>query len=400
MQALSLQQILDLVGQLNDAGEETSARFRFRRFLSDELDSVGQARDYIEECLRKPGDQFNKALQDLVNHTASLLGFEVEYGRYRGIRNDIGFDGLWKWGDRFIVVEVKTTDTYSISTSVLLGYINRLISEGRIRNDRQVLGLYVFGRSDSQLKEVANSIIAEGRTTQLRIATSDDLLTLAELVQESLITTEEAVTLLWPGSVFVADNVQLLARLASQGELAADASAVLEEPPSPATGQLAAAPPTVLDTSTTESPMHLITPVSDDGETVAPDIIRGLLDAGWYVFGEHTAGRRELKPGDRICFYQSTVGVVAECEVASRAELQPLPRPDLAHDPERFPWRFQVRKPRYFFDNPTVIDRDLRARLDAFSGRDLSKSWAWFVQGTRKINSHDFGVLTQQEDVP
>lgn len=391
MQALSLQQILGLVGQLDDSGDESSARGRFRRFLNDELESVGQVRDYIEECLRTPGDQFNKALQDLVNHTAALLGFEVEYGRYRGVRNDIGFDGLWRWGGQYIVAEVKTTDTYSINTSILLDYINRLISADRIPNARNALGLYVFGRSDNELRQVANSIIAEGRTMQLRIATIDDLLSLAELKEESLITTEEAASLLWPGSVFVADNVQLLARLASQGELANEASAGSDEAASAADDQ----PATAL-TERDDDTQYLITPVSDDAEIPAPSIIGGLLDAGWYVFGEHTSGRKDLKPGDHICFYQSTVGVVAECEVASVAERLPVPQPGLVHDPERFPWRFRVRNPRYFFNSPTVIDAELRASLDAFKGRDLSKSWAWFVQGTRKINRHDFEVLTQQ----
>jgi hypothetical protein len=243
---------------------------------------------------------------------------------------------------------------------------------------------------------VANSIIAEGRTMQLRIATIDDLLSLAELREETLITTEEAASLLWPGSVFVADNVQLLARLASQGELVAEASTMSGEPATSTDEQRTTALPTVT-VEPSDSTMYLITPVSDDTDVSAPNIIRGLLDSGWYVFGEHTSGRKDLKPGDHICFYQSTVGVVAECEVASSAEHQPVPQPELVHEPERFPWRFRVRNPRYFFNTPTVMDADLRARLNAFEGRDLSKSWAWFVQGTRKINRHDFEMLTQQE---
>ena len=50
------------------------------------------------------------------------------------------------------------------------------------------MGLYVFGRTDSQLKQLANSVVAEKRTHQLRIATVDDVLSLAELVQEGHIT--------------------------------------------------------------------------------------------------------------------------------------------------------------------------------------------------------------------
>jgi hypothetical protein len=76
--------------------------------------------------------------------------------------------------------------------------------------------LYVFGRTDSQLKQLTNSVVAEKRTHQLRIATVDDVLSLAELVQEGHITADEAVTLLKPGGVFVADTVKLLARIAAR----------------------------------------------------------------------------------------------------------------------------------------------------------------------------------------
>ena len=49
----------------------------------------------------------NRALQDLVNY----LAFKVEYGRDRGIQDQIGFDGFWQSPYGFnIVVEVKTTE--------------------------------------------------------------------------------------------------------------------------------------------------------------------------------------------------------------------------------------------------------------------------------------------------
>ena len=47
---------------------------------------------------------------------------------------EIGFDGIWtsKAEDFHIVVEVKTSEVYSIKTSALVGYINDLISEKKI----------------------------------------------------------------------------------------------------------------------------------------------------------------------------------------------------------------------------------------------------------------------------
>lgn len=92
---MSLTQILNLVGKLDDSPGDETPRERFRKFLIDNVKDVGQIRDYIEECLRNTGDQYNRALQDLVNHLGCLLGFQVKYGRYQGVKGHIGFDGHW-----------------------------------------------------------------------------------------------------------------------------------------------------------------------------------------------------------------------------------------------------------------------------------------------------------------
>ncbi len=129
----SLKQILALVGNLDDSPGEHLPRARFREFLKTNVTEVGQIRDYIEECLRTSGDQYSRALQDLVNDLGHFLGFEVDYGRYQGVQGQIGFDGHWKSPTAFhIVAEVKTTEVYAIKTSTLLNYINELVSQKSI----------------------------------------------------------------------------------------------------------------------------------------------------------------------------------------------------------------------------------------------------------------------------
>lgn len=93
---LSLEQLLSLVGPLDDSRGEETARERFRRFLKGNVKELGQVRDYVEECLQRTGDEYNRALQDLVNYVGEFLGFEVTYGRYRGTQGQLGFDGYWR----------------------------------------------------------------------------------------------------------------------------------------------------------------------------------------------------------------------------------------------------------------------------------------------------------------
>jgi len=85
--SVSLNEILDLVGSLDDSAGEDTPRERFRRFLRKNVHEVGEIRDHIEQCLRTSGDQYNRALQDLVNYVGEFLGFKVEFGRYRGVQN-------------------------------------------------------------------------------------------------------------------------------------------------------------------------------------------------------------------------------------------------------------------------------------------------------------------------
>ena len=54
---MTLTEILDLVGTLDDAPGENTPRERFRAHLAKSVTTVGAVRDYIETCLRTPGPQ-------------------------------------------------------------------------------------------------------------------------------------------------------------------------------------------------------------------------------------------------------------------------------------------------------------------------------------------------------
>ncbi len=92
---------LSLVGRLDDTPGDDTPRERFRRFLEEEVPHVGEVRDYVEECLRKPDknldpNQYHRALQDLVNQTGRFLGFDVDFGRHKGASGGVGYDGFWR----------------------------------------------------------------------------------------------------------------------------------------------------------------------------------------------------------------------------------------------------------------------------------------------------------------
>ncbi len=374
-----LDQVFTLLGKLDDSAGEDSARERFRRFIRENIHEIGSIRDYVEECLRTAGDQYNRALQDLVTYIGHFLGFEVTFGRYRGVQGQTGFDGCWKSPTGFqLVIEVKTSEVYAVKASTLVGYVDELISDKKIPSWDKALGLYVIGRPEPEIQQLENAIVAEKRAHQLRVASVESLLSLAEMMNEYDVSHEDILAVIRPSSPTIDPVVDLMARLVAE----------------PSQEEVSREEPDVSATTAAGDVAYWLTPVRSDDKGTAEDVIRTLVGQDkLYAFGERTPGRRHLKVGDRICFYATGVGVVAHAEVASAPERKSHPR--LRH-PERYPWLFRLDKVKLYLDKPTVIDVSTRASLDAFRGRDPNRPWAWFVQATRKVSEHDFVGLTKR----
>lgn len=217
MASIDLDTLLELVGTLNDSGEKGSASERFRNYLRSNIVHSGDAKAYIEAALTHSGDQYNKALQDLINHLGLLLGFEVTFGRYRGVKSQVGFDGLWQspsgWS---VVVETKTTDVYTVRTDTLLGYINTLVSERRISGRDKAIGLYVYGRFDRQTSQLENAITVENRRDQLRVVSVPALLSLLGLKEEYGLSHESILGLLQPAPIRIDPTVDLISRVVAK----------------------------------------------------------------------------------------------------------------------------------------------------------------------------------------
>ncbi len=349
---------------------------------------MGQVRDYVEESLRTSGAQFNRAFQDLINYLGHFMEFEVEFGRYQGVQGKIGHDGLWKSPSGFcLVIEVKTTEVYAIKTSTLMNYIDELISEKVIADRDHAMGLYVVGRSDPEVRQLENAILAERRMDQLRVISAESLLSLAELMNDYDVSHEDILAILRPSGPIIDPVIDLMAKLAAQPK---DNSVQRLEQPA----IKALEPPAGTDIEEEQEEVaYWLTPVKADDTQTAEEVIENLVARkGIYAFGERTPGRKHLKPGDGICFYATGNGVIAHAKVASPPEKKPN---SAIRDSERYPWVFKLKDAQVYLDSPIVIDAALRAKLDSFKGRDPSTSWAWFVQATRKITEHDFEVLAR-----
>jgi len=382
--ATSLVEILKLVGPLDDASGTDTPRERFRKYLKTTIQSVSDLREYIETCLRESGDPYNRALQDLVNRAGELLGFEVEFGRYRGVSNEIGHDGLWKSSTGLnVIVETKTSDVYTIKTSTVLGYVDNLISEKRVSDWDHALGLYVVARPDRELAQLENAIVAEKRTHQLRVISAEALLQLAELVLDyEEVGHEGVLTLLRPSGPRVDPVINLMTTLVAveKQQVSTPASAV-------SGGNKGTDTPVG-----TDAVQYYLVPVGEEEEKSPTEVVEQVLGANIFAFGERTPHRRHIKRGDWLCFHASTIGVVAHARVRVGPERKRHPA---VNHPDDYPWVVELEAVKMYTDRPVAIDRAMRAQLDAFKGKDPERAWGWFVVTVNRINKHDYDLLTR-----
>ena len=176
---LNLEAIVRLAGdgQLKD-GSDCSQEFR--QFIV-EVESEKLA-DYANHCLTNSFTNSGQVLQDIVNEIGRRLGFEVENGRYHGVRNDIGFDGIWRHNDEALIVEVKTTDAYTIKLDVVTRYRERLIEAGKVLKETPIL--LVIGRNETESLEA--QVRGSKHAWSMRIVGIDALVKLMKINLSSL----------------------------------------------------------------------------------------------------------------------------------------------------------------------------------------------------------------------
>ena len=165
-------------GKLRDGGKACD---EFREFLTH-VPSPVLAR-YANECLG--AEKFTESsgvLQDVINEVGRRLGFTVQNGLYRGKPSEIGHDGLWRSDDAAaIILEVKTTDTYTIDLDTLANYGKSLAAQGRIELEKSSI-LIVVGRSDTDSWEA--QVRGSRHAWDIRMISVDALLRLVTVKEE------------------------------------------------------------------------------------------------------------------------------------------------------------------------------------------------------------------------
>lgn len=137
---------------------------------------------YINHCLENSFVKGGIVLQDLINELGRRLDYDVENGRYQGVTNAIGYDGLWKSSEAHsLIVEVKTTDAYRLSLDTLAGYRSKLDGSGQLEPTSSIL--IVVGRQDTG--ELEAQIRGSRHAWDIRVISAEALIKLVTIKENS-----------------------------------------------------------------------------------------------------------------------------------------------------------------------------------------------------------------------
>lgn len=171
----SIEQIVATAGDGN-LKDETDCSVELRSFLSES--SSGKLEKFIDHCLAHGFNKSGFVLQDLVNELGRRLDYRVENGRYQGVVNSIGFDGIWESPEgHCIIAEIKTTDAYRISLDTIANYRQKLLEAQKIKEPSSVL--IIVGRDETG--ELEAQIRGSRHAWDIRLISADALIKLVQL---------------------------------------------------------------------------------------------------------------------------------------------------------------------------------------------------------------------------
>ena len=174
-----IDQIVAIAGDGN-IGDESQCSGELREYLSEM--PASKLAEYANKYLNDPFNNSGFVLQDIVNELGRRLDYTVKNGRYRGRRELIGFDGIWKDDDdHSLVVEVKISDAYRINLDTIANYRSGLIDQEKISSDSSIL--IVVGRKDTG--DIEAQIRGSRHAWDIRLISVDALLRLVDLKESA-----------------------------------------------------------------------------------------------------------------------------------------------------------------------------------------------------------------------
>ncbi len=297
---ITLNQVLNLTGRLDDSPGFDSPRERFRRFLVERVTDVAAARALLDEGQRSPGEQHHRAVQDVAVLLGRFLGFETTFGTYEALAGGVKYDGQWRTRRRLqVVLEIRTDQTPHGDLGTLSRSLTALAALSHLEAETRRIGLSVVtplyvgrGRLEDWL------LTADRHGHDLRIVSLHSVLALGEFVGTGLLKHDDVLKLLTSGHSidFVVDLLTRNQAGAAPGTTGAQRHAT-------------AAPAVVTED-------YWLAAIDDEATTVAEQFVQSVIGRR-QILPLGTAPDDGPRPGDWMCFFIPRRGVAGYAQAAA-----------------------------------------------------------------------------------
>jgi hypothetical protein len=341
----TLDQLLTVIGRLEDTPGFDTPRERFRRFLNERLNGFDSARQVIQYCREHSGEQSHRALQDALALSGRLLGFDTTFGRYQPDAGVPPVHGTWQSRRRLRVTLLVCSDQ---TKDLDLDAVTQTLADGEAGIPRVALlvvtPLYAG-------KERLEQSLAAGKHPQVRLITLRGFLRLGGMVAEGHLSHEDVVQLLNP-AVTLDSRLDLLERVASAARR------------EPAADQIT---PQVAEPDRHER-RYWVNALRPDPFTPTERIV-GSLIATRQILGINPAPGLEdrVRVGDGICVFIAGRGIVAHAQVAGIL----TDGSRMIRDSKRFTHVLRLTDVAVY-DVPVVPSQELVRKLDLALTEDVA----------------------------
>jgi hypothetical protein len=370
----TLDQLLTLVGRLDDTAGFESPRERFRRFLVEHAQAPADVRALIEQCHHSPLEQHRRALQDLVVYLGRHLGFETTFGTYEPVAGAVKFDGQWQSRGRLhVVVEVRTDSAASpVGVDSLLRSVAAMSALAPADGPKPA-GLCIVGPAYAGRHRLDEAFAAAAPPFPIGVMALGSVLALAEMVQSGGMTHEEVVRLL---------------QMNAPADFLIDLISRNTPRPAPAAGEAGAEPRAPALPAFAEPGYWIASVVAD--HATRPEEFLELVVGRRQIFGISGGQPRDLiGRHDWICFYISGKGIVGRAQVVSVADHASI------RDAHRFRQLLNIESVQLHPHAPTALDPEIELRL-----RAAAPSGPRQAQALIRLTKEQFAAIKNESREP
>ena len=289
----TVDQVLSIIGRLDDRPGFDTPRERFRRLLRERMTTLESARLFIQQCREYGGEQSHRALQDAIVLAGRFLGFDASFGQYHHDPGAMPTHGTWLTRRRLRATVIVCTDQ---ATAIDLDTVSRALLEGDGAAPHiAILVVTSFYAARDRLERS----LAAGAHPNIRLVSLDGLLRLCDMVAGGRLAPDNVLQVLNPAITLDA-QVDLLQRLATPSPS-----------PQPAHEPTEAHPPRERD-----GRGYWVGVVKLDPFTSTERVVRSLITTHQIRINPAPGNDDRVRAGDAICVFVAGRGIVAHAQVA------------------------------------------------------------------------------------